>query len=60
LAAPSGQKLQRATLDRRAPVIVRGTADIVLAVKAAGADKFCVAGQLWISPPCILVQKPEG
>ena len=57
LAALAGQHMKRVTMELggHAPVIVAEDADVVLAVKAAGAAKFRNAGQVCISPTRFLV-----
>lgn len=59
LAAMAGQHMKRVTMELggHAPVIVCDDADIVLAVKAAGAAKFRNAGQVCISPTRFLVHE---
>ena len=57
LAAMAGQHMKRATMELggHAPVIVAEDADILQAVKAAGAAKFRNAGQVCIAPTRFLV-----
>lgn len=57
LAALAGQHMKRVTMELggHAPVIVAEDADIMVAVKSAGAAKFRNAGQVCISPTRFLV-----
>ena len=57
LAALAGQHMKRVTMELggHAPVIVAEDADVMLAVKSAGAAKFRNAGQVCISPTRFLV-----
>src|ERR1700712_5714344 len=57
LAALAGSHMKRVTMELggHAPVIVAEDADVMLAVKAAGAAKFRNAGQVCISPTRFLV-----
>ncbi len=57
LAALAGQHMKRVTMELggHAPVIVAEDADVMLAVKTAGAAKFRNAGQVCISPTRFLV-----
>src|SRR5205085_3695242 len=59
LAAMAGQHMKRVTMELggHAPVIVCEDADIMLAVKSAGAAKFRNAGQVCISPTRFLVHE---
>jgi succinate-semialdehyde dehydrogenase / glutarate-semialdehyde dehydrogenase len=59
LAALAGKHMKRVTMELggHAPVIVAEDADVELAVKAAGADKFRNAGQVCISPTRFLVHE---
>jgi succinate-semialdehyde dehydrogenase / glutarate-semialdehyde dehydrogenase len=57
LAAMAGQHMKRATMELggHAPVIVAEDADVMQAVKAAGAAKYRNAGQVCIAPTRFLV-----
>ncbi|GAA0752412.1 NAD-dependent succinate-semialdehyde dehydrogenase [Ideonella azotifigens] len=57
LASLAGLHMKRATMELggHAPVIVAEDADVMLAVKSAGAAKFRNAGQVCISPTRFLV-----
>ena len=57
LTALAGQHMKRVTMELggHAPVIVADDADVMLAVKSAGAAKFRNAGQVCIAPTRFLV-----